>query len=163
AVHDERTAAVTPSCLVDGTPANPPANPCIPYAQGSGLLMNQSLLEGHRATVDWGKRDYPNTPGQIVGITHFAKTRNEVDPRTELDPRNRAPAHYEAALPDVTGYLETPGPNGIPNDGDDVVANKYVTDHWQQPNASQDLQDNGQGGANSFTQGCNPIQDFNGA
>ena len=42
--------------------------------------MNQLLLEGHRATVDWGKRDYPaGTPGQIVGITYFATTRNEFD------------------------------------------------------------------------------------
>ena len=36
-----------------------PANPCVPTDQGGGLLTNQLLLEGHRATVDWGKRDYP--------------------------------------------------------------------------------------------------------
>jgi large repetitive protein len=44
----------------------------------------------------------------------------------------------------VTVYLEKPGPDGLPNTGDDVVVNKYITDHWQQPNASQDPQDNGQ-------------------
>ena len=46
------------------------------------LLTNQLLTEGHRATVDWGKRDYPaGTPGQIVGITYLATTRNEFDAR----------------------------------------------------------------------------------
>jgi hypothetical protein len=154
-VHDEHTGAVTPSCLVDGTPVDP----CIPNSQGGGLLMNQALLEGHRATVDWGKRDYPGTPGQIVGITYFATTRNEFDARFQ------AHEDYEAAIPDVTVYLEKPGPDGVPNTGDDVVVNKYITDHWQQPNASQDPQDNGQTppGANSFTQSCNPIRDLNGA
>ena len=154
-VHEERTGDVTPSCLVDGTPVDP----CIPNSQGGGLLMNQALLEGHRATVDWGKRDYPNaTPGQIVGITYFATTRNEFDARFQ------AHEDYEAAIPDVTVYLEKPGPDGLPNTGDDVVVNKYITDHWQQPNASQDPQDNGQTppGANSFTQSCNPIRDFSG-
>jgi hypothetical protein len=62
----------------------------------------------------------------------------------------------------VTVLLETPGPNGIPNDDDDIVVNKYVTDHWVQPSASADPQDNGQGGPNSFTQNCNPIRDFAG-
>ena len=103
-VHDERTGDVTPSCLVDGTPVDP----CIPNSQGGGLLMNQSLLEGHRATVDWGKRDYPGTPGQIVGITYFATTRNEFDARFQ------AHEDYEAAIPDVTVYLETPGPRWGP-------------------------------------------------
>jgi large repetitive protein len=154
--HDEHTGDVTPSCVVE--PPNTPANPCVPNSQGGGLLMNQTTLEGHRATVDWGKRDYaPGTPGQIVGITYFATTRNEFDARFQ------AHENYEPAIPDVTVYLETPGPDGLPNTDDDVVANKYVTDHWQQPNASQDPQDNGQGGANSFTQNCNPIRDFNGA
>ena len=116
--------------------------------------MNQLLLEGHRATVDWGKRDYPaGTPGQIVGITYFATTRNEFDARFQ------AHEDYEPAIPDVTVLLETPGPDGVPNTDDDVVVNKYVTDHWQQPNASQDPQPDG----NTFTQNCNPIRDFNGA
>jgi hypothetical protein len=149
-VHDERTGAVTPSCLVNGTPVDP----CIPNSQGGGLLMNQSVLEGHRATVDWGKRDYQaGTPGQIVGITYFATTRNEFDARFQ------AHEDYEAAIPDVTVYLETPGPDGVPNTDDDVVVNKYVTDHWQQPNESQDPVDP----ANpSFSQSCNPILDFAG-
>ncbi len=102
-------------------------------------------------TEDWGKRDYPpGTPGQIVGITYFATTRNEFDAKFQ------AHEHYEAAIPDVTVYLETPGPDGVPNTADDVVVNKYVTDHWQQPSASQDPQP----GGNTFTQGCNPIRDL---
>src|SRR5262249_44548237 len=151
-LHDEHTGDVVPSCS-----ATPVANPCIPTDQGGGLLTNQLMLEGHRATVDWGKRDYPaGTPGQIVGITYFATTRNEFDAKMQ------AHEDYEPAVPDVTVYLETPGPDAIPNTEDDVIVNKYVTDHWQQPNATQDPQDNGQGGASSFTQNCNPIRDFNG-
>jgi hypothetical protein len=153
--HDELTDAVTPSCGV-ALPAHP-APDCMPTTQGGGLLHNQLLLEGHRATVDWGKRDYaPGTPGQIVGITYFATTRNEFDARLQ------AHEDYEPAIPDVTVYLETQGPDGLPNTSDDVIVNKYVTDHWQQPNESQPV-DNGQGGTTSFTQGCNPLRDFNGA
>jgi hypothetical protein len=101
--------------------------------QGGDLLTNQLVVEGHRATVDWGKTDYPaGTPGQIVGITYFSTTRNEFDARFQ------AHEDYEPAIPDVTVYLEGPGPDGAPNTGDDVVLNKYVTDHWQQPNAAQD-------------------------
>ena len=151
-VHDERNPdLVTPSCLVNGTPVDP----CIPNSQGGGLLMNQSMLEGHRATVDWGKHDYPNgTPGQIVGITYFATTRNEFNAQFQ------AHEDYEAAIPDVTVYLETPGPDGVPNTDDDFIVNAYVTDHWQQPNENQDPVDP----ANpSFSQSCNPILDFNGA
>ena len=152
-VHDEHTGDVTPSCVVE--PPAVPANPCIPNSQGGGLLTNQLLLEGHRATVDWGKRDYPaGTPGQIVGITYWATTRNEFDARFQ------AHEDYEPAVPDVTVLLETPGPDGQPNTSDDVVVNKYVTDHWSQPNQSQDPQDPP---GNSFTQSCNPIRDFNGA
>jgi hypothetical protein len=147
-VHNEHTGAVIPSC--DATPV---ANPCIPVNQGGGLLTNQLLLEGHRATVDWGKRDYaPGTPGQIVGITYFATTRNEFNAALQ------AHEDYEAAIPDVTVYLETLGLDGQPNTADDVIVNAYVTDHWQQPNASQDPQPDG----NTFTQNCNPIMDFNG-
>jgi hypothetical protein len=149
--HDEHTGDVTPSCAVD--PPAAPANPCVPTDQGGGLLTNQLLLEGHRATVDWGKRDYPTgTPGQIVGITYFSTTRNEFDARFQ------AHEDYEPAVPDVTVYLETLGADNTPNTADDVVVNKYVTDHWQQPNASQDPQANG----NTFTQNCNPIRDFSG-
>src|SRR5262249_7462056 len=94
--------------------------------------------------------------GQFVAITYCATTRNESAARSQPQ------ENYEPAIPDVTVYLETPGPDGVPNNDDDVIVNKYVTDHWQQPNASQDPQDNGQGGANSFTQNCNPIRDYNG-
>jgi polysaccharide lyase family 4-like protein len=149
--HDERTGVVTPSCAVE--PPAVPANPCIPNAEGGGLLVNHLLLEGHRETVDWGKRNYPaGTPGQIVGITYFATTRNEFDARFQ------AHEDYEPAVPDVTVLLETFGDDGLPNTSDDVVVNKYVTDHWQQPNASQDPQPDG----NTFTQDCGPIRDVNG-
>ena len=150
--HDELTGAVTPSCAVD--PPAVPANPCIPTDQGGGLLTNQKVLEGHRSTVDWGKRDYPaGTPGQIVGITYFSTTRNEFDARFQ------AHEDYEPAIPDVTVYLEGPGPDGLPNTDDDVVLNKYVTDKWQHPTASQDPQ---APAGNTFTQNCNPIRDFAG-
>jgi len=152
-VHYQHTGSVIPSCAVD--PPAVPANPCIPTDQGGGLLTNQLMLEGHRATVDWGKRDYPaGTPGQIVGITYFSTTRNEFDARFQ------AHEDYEPAIPDVTVYLEGPGPDGQPNTADDVILNKYVTDHWQQPNASQDPQ---QPAGNTFTQNCSPIRDFGGA
>src|SRR5262249_22168779 len=145
--HDEHTGAVTPSCAVD--PPDVPANPCIPTSQGGGLLTNQTTLEGHRATVDWGKRDYPaGTPGQIVGITYFPP------PRTGSDARFQPHEDYDPATPDATVYLETPGQDGKPTPDDDVIVNKYVTDHWQHPNASQDPQNKGQDppGPNSFTQ-----------
>ncbi|HXH98290.1 MAG TPA: hypothetical protein VNH40_13875 [Gaiellaceae bacterium] len=142
-VHDEHTDAVTPSCQVD--PPATPANPCVPNSLGGGLLMNQLLLEGHRATVDWGKRDYPaGTPGQIVGITYFATTRNE------FEAYKQAHEDYEPAIPDVTVYLETLGTDGLPNTADDVVVNRYVTDHWQQPSTE----------AAPDTQTCNPLRDF---
>jgi len=160
-ITDERSGTVIPSCVtVDPVTGNPvtPANPCIPNAEGGGLLVNQLLSEGHRATIDWGKRDYPpGTPGQIVGITYFATTRNE------FDASKQAHEDYEPAIPDVTVLLETPGPDGLPNTDDDVVVNSYVTDHWAQPNASQDPLDNGQGGVTSLTQNCGPIRDFSGA
>jgi hypothetical protein len=152
-MHDEHTGAVTPSCAVD--PPAVPANPCVPTDQGGGLLSNQLLTEGHRATVDWGKRDYPaGTPGQIVGVTYFATTRNEFQAYKQNH------EDYEPGIPDVTVLLETPGPDTQPGTADDVVVNKYVTDHWQQPNASQDPQDPP---GNSFKQNCNPIRDFGGA
>jgi hypothetical protein len=103
----------------------------IPTDVGGALLTNQLLSEGHRATVDWGKTDYPaGTPGQIVGITYFSTTRNEFDARFQ------AHEDYEPAVPDVTVYLEKPGPDGQPNTADDVIVNKYVTDHWVQPSGT---------------------------
>ena len=150
--HDEHTGDVTPSCAVEDPEV--PANPCVPTNQGGGLLTNQLLLEGHRATVDWGKRDYkPGETGQIVGITYFSTTRNEFEAFLQ------AHEDYEPAIPDVTVLLEGLGPDGLANTDDDVIVNEYVTDHWQQPNASQDPQE----GGNDFTQNCNPIKDFAGA
>jgi Polysaccharide lyase family 4, domain II len=141
-VHDEHTGLVSPSCQVAA-----PVPGCTANTLGGGLLMNHLLLEGHRMTVDWGKRDYPaGQPGQIVGITFWATTRNEFDARFQ------AGEDYEPGIPDVTVLLETPGPNGIPNDDDDIVVNKYVTDHWQHPSTE----------AAPDTQTCNPLLDFNG-
>jgi hypothetical protein len=154
-LRDEHTGAVTPSCATVDAAGNPvpPANPCIPTSQGGGLLTNQLLLEGHRATVDWGKRDYPaGTPGQIVGITYFSTTRNEFDARFQ------AHEDYEPAIPEVTVYLEGQGADGLPNTADDVVLNKYVTDKWEQPNAGQDSPTD----PNTFKQDCSPIKDFAG-
>jgi large repetitive protein len=116
-VHDEHTGDVT---HIDGN-------------QGGDLLTNQLVTEGHRATVDWGKVDYPaGTPGQIVGVTYFATTRNEFDARFQ------AHEDYEPAIPNVTVLLEGLGPDGQPNTNDDVVLNRYVTDKWEHPNVSQD-------------------------
>jgi hypothetical protein len=144
--HDEHTGEVTPSCAVE-EPATP-ADPCVPNSLGGGLLMNHLLLEGHRATVDWGKRNYPaGEPGQIVGITFWATTRNEFDARFQ------AGEDYEPGIPDVTVYLETLGTDGLPNTDDDVVVNKYVTDHWKHP-STEDAPD---------TQTCNPLRGFDGS
>ena len=100
----------------------------VPTDLGGALLTNQLLTEGHRATVDWGKQQYaPGKPGQIVGITYFATTRNEFDARFQ------AHEDYEPGIPDVTVNLEGLGRDGTPNTADDVVLNKYVTDHWVQP------------------------------
>jgi SdrD B-like protein len=115
----------------------------VPTDQGGALLANTLLVEGHRETVDWGKIDYPpNTPGQIVGVTYWATTRNEF--RADL----QAHEDYEPGIPDVTVYLEGLGPDLIPNTNDDVLLNAYVTDHWQQPNASQTSSQPG------WSQGC---------
>jgi hypothetical protein len=123
----------------------------IPTAKGGALLTNQLLSEGHRATVDWGKADYPaGTPGQIVGITIFSTTRNEFDARFQ------AAEDYEPAIPDVTVLLEGPGPDGQPNTGDDVVLNKYVTDHWVQPSGTPPAN------PGIYDDGC-AVRDANGA
>ena len=80
-----------------------PTRAC-PPTRAAACCTNQLLLEGHRATVDWGKRDYPaGTPGQIVGITYFATTRNEFDARFQ------AHEDYEPAIPDVD---RVPGDSG---------------------------------------------------
>jgi hypothetical protein len=143
-VHDETSGDVLPSCAVDT-----PADPCMPTDLGGGLLNNQLVSEGHQTTVDWGKHTYPSgTPGQIVGITYFATTRNE------FDARFAAHEDYEPAVPKVTVRLEDAaelGPDHIAGTADDppwdpkYVVNEYVTDKWQKP------------GVNTDGQNCNPI------
>jgi hypothetical protein len=100
----------------------------IPTDLGGALLSNQLIGEGHRTNVDWGKTHYPdNEPGQIVGVTYWATTRNE------FDAFNQAHEDYEPGIPDVTVRLEGLGPDRQPGTSDDVVLNEYVTDHWSQP------------------------------
>ena len=149
------TSTPTPSPRPARSTAAAPANPCVPTDQGGGLLTNQLLLEGHRATVDWGKRDYPaGTPGQIVGITYFATTRNEFDARFQ------AHEDYEPAIPDVTVYLERPGPGRAAEHrrrrGRQQVRHRPLAAAEREPGPA------GSGG-NTFTQNCNPIRDFAGA
>jgi hypothetical protein len=108
-VHDELTGEATP----------------VPTALGGALLTNQLLTEGHRSVVDWGKVTYDqDEPGQIVGITEWGTTRNEMDARMQ------ATEDYEPAIPDVTVLLEGLGVDGEPNTADDPILNDYVTDHW---------------------------------
>ena len=131
-VHDPlHPSIVQPSCAV--LPPNLPASNCLPVGQGGGLLTNQLVQPGIRTTVDWGKRDYAaNEPGQIVGVTYWATTRNEFHANLQ------AHEDYEPGIPDVTVYLEGLGPDNMPNTSDDVLLNSYVTDHWQGPTSAQD-------------------------
>jgi large repetitive protein len=122
-VHDEHTGVATP----------------LPTDLGGGLLSNQLLTEGHRATVDWGKRAYGNEPGQIVGITYFATTRNEMDARMQ------AHEDYEPAIPNVEVRLEAQ---------DGSILNNYITDKWSQPSKEPDP---------TLQQNCNPIRGADGS
>jgi hypothetical protein len=61
---------------------------------------------------------YAGEPGQIVGITYFATTRNEFFGNTATN------ENYEAAIPDVEVRLEST---------DGTVLNDYITDHWNHP------------------------------
>lgn len=119
----------------------------VPTDVGGGLLTNQLIVEGHRSEVDWGKYQYGNEPGQIVGITYYATTRNEFDARMQ------AHEDYEAAIPDVTVRLEGLGPDGQPNTADDPVLNEYVTDHWQASTNCDVLDKNG----NDISAQLNPL------
>jgi hypothetical protein len=128
-VHDERTGAVTQ----------------IPSDQGGALLVNVLDNPGHRAEIDWGKIDYAaGEAGQIVGVTYWATTRNEFQAGLQ------AHEDYEPGIPNVVVYLEGLGPDGIPNTADDVLLNKYVTDHWQQPGVCSGIA----GGYRPSTQKC---------
>ena len=138
-VHDElNPSSVLPSCSA----SNGAADPCLPTDLGGGLLSNQLVSEGHQATVDWGKQTYPaGQPGQIVGITYFATTRNE------FDARFAAHENYEPAIPNVTVRLEDAaelGPDHIAGTGDDppwdskYILNEYVTDKWHKPGMDSD-------------------------
>lgn len=150
-VHDEFDPnTILPSCSA----ANGPATPCLGTELGGGLLVNQLVSEGHQSTVDFGKRNYPpGTPGQIVGITYHATTRNEFDARLS------AHEDYEPGIPDVTVRLESAaelGPDKIAGTADDppwdpkFLLNEYVTDKWQKPGTSTDGQT------------CAPIRDSSG-
>jgi large repetitive protein len=162
-LHDEITPSnVLPSCAASDTPLAPD-NPaafggatCLPTDLGGGLLANQLVSEGHQATVDWGKEDYPaGTPGQIVGITYFATTRNE------FDARFAAHENYEPAVPNVTVRLESAaelGPDKIAGTADDppwdpkYIVNEYSTDKWHKPGQSSD----------PLHQTCAPTRDYQG-
>jgi hypothetical protein len=132
---------VSPSCAADSGPVDG----CLPTDLGGALLTNQLIAEGHQATVDWGKENYPTgTPGQIVGVTYFATTRNE------FDARNAAHEDYEPAIPNVLVRLESAtelGPDLKPGTGDEpawdpkFILNEYVTDKWHRPGVSRDGQD----------------------
>ncbi len=147
-VHDEITADVLPSCSA----SNGPADDCLPTDLGGGLLTNQLVSEGHQSTVDWGKETYPaGQPGQIVGITYFATTRNE------FDAQFAAHENYEPAVPDVIVRLEDAaelGPDRVAGTADDppwdpkYLVNEYSTDKWQKPGESTDGQT------------CAPIRDY---
>ncbi|MFF4417889.1 choice-of-anchor Q domain-containing protein [Streptosporangium sp. NPDC001559] len=106
----------------------------VPTDEGGGLLTNQLVIEGHRSEVDWGKYSYGGKPGQIIGITYFATTRNEFDARMQVHEK------YEPGIPGVTVRLEGPGPDNQPGTADDVVLNEYVTDHWK-PSTGCDVLD----------------------
>jgi hypothetical protein len=147
-VHDEQNPnSVLPSCSqvdpITGDPVDPPSA-CLPVDKGGGLLSNQLIGEGHEATVDWGKRSYPaGTPGQIVGITYFATTRNEFNARDAVH------EVYEPAIPKVQVRLESAaelGPDMKAGTGDEpawnssFIVNEYTTDKWQKPGQSNDGQ-----------------------
>jgi hypothetical protein len=153
--HDELDSSkVLPSCAA----SSGPAADCLPTDLGGGLLSNQLVSEGHQATVDWGKEAYPaGKPGQIVGITYFATTRNE------FDPRFAAHENYEPAVPNVTvrledaaelgadriaGFNPATGVNDDPPWDPKYILNEYVTDKWQKPGQSTDGQT------------CDPIRDY---
>ncbi len=103
----------------------------VPGEFGGDLLTHQLLLESHRSIVDWGKRNYAtNETGQIVGITFYDTTRNELDARLE------AAEEYEPAIPGVLVRLWSLGADNKPNTADDALLNEYISDAWQHPSVN---------------------------
>ncbi|MGH6641555.1 MAG: hypothetical protein ACRED3_02545, partial [Bradyrhizobium sp.] len=103
----------------------------VPSEQGGNLLTNQLILESHRTIVDWGKRNYAtNETGQIVGITFYDTTRNE------LDARMSAAEEYQPAIPGVLVRIWGLGADNKANTPDDVLLNEYITDAWQHPSVN---------------------------
>jgi hypothetical protein len=99
---------------------------------GAGLVTAQLITEGHRSTVDWGKRpSAPSGAGEIAGVVQYATTRREPDPRFA-----RA-EHYEPGIPGVAVKIWTLGSDGQPDTADDVLVDNYQdgrgTDRWEQP------------------------------
>ena len=99
---------------------------------GAGLVTAQLITEGHRSTVDWGKRPTgPAAAGEIAGIVHYATTRREPDPRFAQAER------YEPGIPGVAVKIWTLGADGLPGTADDVLVDNYQdgsgTDRWEHP------------------------------
>ena len=102
------TTSTTRSACVDAT---------CPTDLGGGLLTNQLVTRGspRRPSTGASRTTPPATPGQIVGITYFATTRNEFDARFQ------AHENYEPGIPEVTVRLEGLGPDdGTPNTAEDA-------------------------------------------
>ena len=126
-VHDEHTDAVTPSCAVDARRPGQPVRPDRPGRRPADQPAAHSKATAPPSTGA-SATTRPATPGQIVGITYFATTRNEFDARIRRRTRTTSrPSRTSRST------WRASGPDGLPNTADDVVVNKYVTDHWQQP------------------------------
>ena len=109
-VHDEHTGAVTPSCAVDGQRSGQPMRPDRPGRRPADQPAPARRPPRH-GRLGQARLRRRRRPGQIVGITYFATTRNEFDARMQ------AHEDYEPAIPDVTVYLESPGPDGTAEHG----------------------------------------------
>ena len=117
--------------LVDRTPVDP----CVP-TQGGGLLTNQLLARG---------------PPRDRRLGQASTTRRDAGPDRRHHLLRDDPQRVRRAVPGARGLRAGDpgrdgatsrrlGPDGVPNTDDDVVVNKYVTDHWQQPEREPDPQ-----------------------
>ncbi len=144
---------MTPSCALDTT-GNPPTRPtpACPPTRAAACSPTSCCWRAPRH----GRLRQARLPGGHARPDR----RDDLFRHDAQRVRRRFQAHedYEPGIPGVTVLLETPGPDGVADTNDDVVVNEYVTDAWQQPNAAQDPQADG----NSFTQSCAPIKDFQG-